>query len=159
MLGFQTTRMACSVGLGKSQPFIVILLVSYLELKTLIYIVVLWLGFYHYQKGDIYSFLLAYALNQIESAFFSQNLQKIPKSRRNLRESNGCRYKIMQKVTCQSNNLIYALSCNICGIQYVGQTQNRIMDRFNSHLSTIRRKSDTTVARHMATHNILDDPP
>ncbi len=65
----------------------------------------------------------------------------------------------MQNVSCQSNNLIYALCCNICGIQYVGQTQNCIMDRLNAHLSTFRRKSDTTVARHMATHGIFNDLP
>ncbi len=74
-------------------------------------------------------------------------------------KSNERTYRIMQNVTCQSNNLIYCLSCNICGVQYVGQTQNRIMDRFNAHLSTIRRKSDTTMARHMASHDISQDPP
>ncbi len=74
--------------------------------------------------------------------------------------STGRIYRIVHRVTYQTNNLIYALTCDICGQQYVSQTQNRIMDRFNSHLSTIRRKSDTTVARHMASHNIsTDDPP
>ncbi len=73
--------------------------------------------------------------------------------------SNHRVYKIVSTATCQSNNLIYALTCDLCHIQYVGQTQNRIMDRYNGHLSTIRCKADTTVARHMAKHNIFENPP
>ncbi len=73
--------------------------------------------------------------------------------------TNGRTYKIPSHVTCQSNNLIYTLTCDICGIQYVGQTKNRIMDRFNGHKTDIRNHKDTTVARHMASHNVTLDPP
>ena len=45
-------------------------------------------------------------------------------------------------------------------MQYVGQTKNRIMDRFNGHSSDIRNKDKKTpVARHMATHGVTNDPP
>ncbi len=85
---------------------------------------------------------------------------KLNKSGRITSLSNGRTYKIPSHVTCQSNNLIYALTCNICHIQYVGQTKNRIMDRFNSHKTDIRNHNDTTVARHMTFHNASpNDPP
>ena len=32
----------------------------------------------------------------------------------------------MKKVSCRSSNLIYAITCKICGMQYVGQTLLRI---------------------------------
>ncbi len=78
--------------------------------------------------------------------------------------------KCEEKLRYPRNSTLYQVSdltntqkftCNVpgCGIQYVGQTQNRIMDRFTKHLSTIRLQSDTTMARHMASHNIVDDPP
>ncbi len=77
--------------------------------------------------------------------------------------SNERIYRTKQNISCQTDNVIYCLTCNVpkCGVQYVGQTKNRIMDRFNGHLSDIRHadKSDTTVARHMATHNIKNNPP
>ncbi len=84
---------------------------------------------------------------------------RLNKTGRITSSSNGRTYKIPSNVTCQSNNLIYTLTCDICGIQYVGQTKNRIMDCFNGHKSDIRNNKDTTVARHMATHNATENPP
>ena len=46
-------------------------------------------------------------------------------------------YFTMKKVSCQSNNLIYCLSCTKCNIQYVGQTKNRLEDRFVVHFNHI----------------------
>ena len=46
-------------------------------------------------------------------------------------------------INCQSTNCIYH-----CGIQYVGQTKNKILTRFSSHHFDISHNSDTTVARH-----------
>ena len=56
-------------------------------------------------------------------------------------------HKITSKVNinCQSTNCIYLITC---GIQYVGQTKNKILTRFNSHHYDIRHNSDTTVAHH-----------
>ena len=52
------------------------------------------------------------------------------------------------EINCQSANLIYCITCSKCKIQYVGQTKNRIIDRFNSHHFDIMHNADTTVARH-----------
>ena len=49
-------------------------------------------------------------------------------------------FSCKKKVTCCTYNLVYCLTCNTCGIQYVGETMNSIRDRFNAHNSTIRCK-------------------
>ena len=74
-------------------------------------------------------------------------------------------YYTMKNVTCQSFNLIYCISCNICGIPYVGQTKNRIVDRIGSHFNDIKNAfegtnshNDSTVARHYHSHNDRDFP-
>ena len=61
---------------------------------------------------------------------------------------NGAKYQSMRHVNCQSSNLIYVITCIHCGIQYVGQTKNRILQRFQGHIFDISHDSDTTVARH-----------
>ena len=55
----------------------------------------------------------------------------------------------MTSVNCQSSNLIYVITCSTCGIQYVGQTKNRILTRFQGHFNDITHDRDTTVARHL----------
>ena len=39
------------------------------------------------------------------------------------------------------------IQCQICKIQYVGQTKNKILQRINQHYSSIRNKLETPVAR------------
>ena len=62
--------------------------------------------------------------------------------------STGKTYQSMINVNCQSSNLIYVITCRTCGIQYVGQTKNRILQRFQGHIFDINNNNDTTVARH-----------
>ena len=62
---------------------------------------------------------------------------------------NGRKYQSMKKATCQSSNLIYVITCKTCGIQYVGQTKNRLLTRFQGHFFDITHNNDTTVARHL----------
>ena len=54
----------------------------------------------------------------------------------------GRKYIVPQKFTCQFNNLIYLITCKQCKSQYVGQTKNRILDRFQGHLADIRYSSN-----------------
>ena len=51
-------------------------------------------------------------------------------------------------VNCQSENIIYLITCTTCEVQYVGQTRNRILQRFQGHFHDIKTNNDTTVARH-----------
>ena len=62
--------------------------------------------------------------------------------------STGRKYQIPAKMSCNSSNVIYMLECIKCGIQYVGQTKNKILTRINQHYSTIRTKAETPVSRH-----------
>jgi hypothetical protein len=58
-------------------------------------------------------------------------------------------YHSMINVTCKSNNLIYCITCNQCKLQYVGQTSNRIIDRFQAHFYSVTSKSNKNiVGRH-----------
>ena len=57
-------------------------------------------------------------------------------------------FKSMTSINCQTMNCIYLITCSSCGIQYVGQTKNKLLTRFNSHHYDISHNNDTTVARH-----------
>ena len=48
--------------------------------------------------------------------------------------TNGRSFQGMKRVTYQSSNLIYIITCKICGTQYVGQTQNCLLTRFQGHI-------------------------
>ena len=72
--------------------------------------------------------------------------------------NNNKTYNTITNGTCQSNNLIYCLECNWCHIKYVGQTRNRIIDRFQGHIFDIKHNNNTTVARHFHSHNDQIDP-
>ena len=54
-------------------------------------------------------------------------------------------YATKINICCQSNNLIYAITCLKCGKQYVGQTSRRLMDRFQGHFGTVSRKENNTL--------------
>ena len=55
-------------------------------------------------------------------------------------KTTGREYISKTNVSCQSSNLVYCLSCKACGIQYVGQTKRRLMDRFQDHFYKIDKK-------------------
>ena len=54
-------------------------------------------------------------------------------------------YKSKINVNCQKSNCIYLITCSYCGTQYVGQTKNKLLTRFNSHFGDIHHNHDTTV--------------
>ena len=62
--------------------------------------------------------------------------------------SKGDNLTYKSKINCQSSNCIYLITCSHCGTQFVGQTKNKLLTRFNSHFSDITHNNDTTVARH-----------
>ena len=57
-------------------------------------------------------------------------------------------FQLKININCQTSNCIYLITCSHCGIQYVGQTKNKLLTRFNSHHYDIVHNSDTTVPRH-----------
>ena len=68
--------------------------------------------------------------------------------------ATGKIYTAKHNITCNSNNLIYCISCKVCQKQYVGQTKNEIKERFKTHFYSIDHPSkvDTTIGRHFSSH-------
>jgi len=75
--------------------------------------------------------------------------------------TTGTRHSSKHNITCNSNNLIYCISCKHCSSQYVGQTKNSIKERFKCHFYSITQpdKSNTVVGRHFSSqdhHGLAD---
>ena len=61
----------------------------------------------------------------------------------------GKKYRARHNVSCNSNNLVYCISCTRCGKQYVGQTKNSLKQRFQGHFYQIVHDAEKTeVSRH-----------
>ena len=67
------------------------------------------------------------------------------------------RYSINYNLNCNSNNVVYLITCKKCSLQYVGSTITKFRLRFNNHKSRIRRhemlgqaekEADDLVYRH-----------
>ena len=63
--------------------------------------------------------------------------------------SNSSSHQIRGNITCSTSNVIYLISCRVCGIQYVGKTRTTLKRRFYGHRSTVNtKKLDTPVGQH-----------
>ena len=61
--------------------------------------------------------------------------------------------------SCVTNNVIYGLTCTVCGMVYIGETKRRLADRVTEHLRSIRLNTPgLPVARHfnLANHSSKD---
>jgi len=68
-------------------------------------------------------------------------------------------HNIRDHFTCQSENVVYCISCRLCNCLYIGETRRRLRERFSEHLRSIRNHSrGFPVAEHFnsASHS-LDD--
>ena len=68
------------------------------------------------------------------------------------RFSTGETRPIKSNLTCDTKNLIYMIQCNRCNLQYIGETKQRLKDRFNEHHHTIdspnNKSKPTTATEH-----------
>ena len=74
--------------------------------------------------------------------------------------TTGLHHTTMRRISCRSSNLIYAVTCNKCKLQYVGQTLLRIKDRFLGHFGDITKANqDKPLGKHFSqgNHNGIDD--
>ena len=63
----------------------------------------------------------------------------------------GRSYSVPQGGCCESSNLIYLLTCDLCDKQYVGQTKRPLRDRLREHFRYIsNRNIDQPLGRHFA---------
>ena len=68
-------------------------------------------------------------------------------------------FVIWHNFTCTSSNIIYCISCSKCCKLYIGETGQRLSDRFAEHLRSVRNNDvDKPVARHFnaANHSMSD---
>ena len=63
----------------------------------------------------------------------------------------GLSYDLRYDVDCTSRNVIYLITCKNCCKQYVGQTNQNVSRRMNSHRFDIRNCSINPIS-HVATH-------
>ena len=74
--------------------------------------------------------------------------------------TTGIIHNTMRNISCRSSNVIYAITCKNCDIQYVGQTLLRLKDRFVGHFGDIKNSlQDKPVGKHFSqgTHRGIDD--
>ena len=63
---------------------------------------------------------------------------------KNFTTANGSTWNIKSRITCNSKNVVYFLSCNLCdgNMNYIGQTTN-LRQRMNNHISESRSGTST----------------
>ena len=62
-------------------------------------------------------------------------------------------YPIKGHHTCLSHDVVYVINCDMCQIQYAGETSNSLDTGCQGHERTIRTKADHPVAHHYYTYN------
>ncbi len=59
-------------------------------------------------------------------------------------------HSIIDTLNCNSSHIIYLYTCNICKIQYVGETGNTLRNRTNRHRTAIKTgNEDNALAAHL----------
>ena len=61
--------------------------------------------------------------------------------------------------TCESNNVVYCISCKKCKVQYIGKTERELKLRISEHRGTINNKKlDKSVGDHfnLVGHRLSD---
>ena len=75
-------------------------------------------------------------------------------SRSSITGPNGVSFKISGNFNCNSQNVIYAITCNICPqAVYIGETSNSIRQRMNGHRNDIKHNRKKPVADHFNQSN------
>ena len=62
-------------------------------------------------------------------------------------------YDIRGSFTCQSRNIVYLLTCNICNKKYVGEREQTLNGRCRGHESNMRANNNNIVSKHYKEYN------
>ena len=67
-------------------------------------------------------------------------------------------YLVVYSLNCDSENVVYLITCKKCLKQYVGETKNPLRLTANNHLSSIRSNLISLIAEHFALpdHSVKD---
>ena len=63
-----------------------------------------------------------------------------------------------QDLSCKSKNLIYVLTCKVCAVQYVGETEQVLNTRMNGHKTGLRQ-GQTEEYRHFRCDDAHNNVP
>ncbi|XP_071807127.1 uncharacterized protein [Asterias amurensis] len=74
---------------------------------------------------------------------------------RSLPINDDAPYEIKSRITCTTKNIIYLITCKECNIQYVGQTQRKLKERFGEHRSSVNTAA--TVTHHFSGDHSVHD--
>src|SRR5271165_4727247 len=62
-------------------------------------------------------------------------------------------FPLLSAMNCNVSNVVYLITCNICSIQYVGETGMRLRDRLNVHRSCVTTSKLTPIGIHFNANN------
>ena len=71
-------------------------------------------------------------------------------------KTSGKSYNMRSSTTCKTANLIYLIQCKKCGCQYVGETEQALNERMNSHRTDIRHKKTEKPVANSRDHTMDD---
>jgi hypothetical protein len=72
--------------------------------------------------------------------------------------TTGKEYKIFCNVNYKTPNVVYLLDCQVCGLQYVGESVQPFNKRMNGHRSDLTKKTLLPVSQHFVSPgHSLDD--
>ena len=57
-----------------------------------------------------------------------------------------------KKLTCNTNNLVYLVTCDNCSCQYVGETNQQLNERFNDHRNRIKDPNKVSKSTLLVDH-------
>ena len=67
--------------------------------------------------------------------------------------------EINKQVNCQTRNILYCISCDRCTVQYIGETERSLQERFSEHKGyAINQKTSKTTGEHFSQkgHKVSD---
>ncbi len=72
--------------------------------------------------------------------------------------ANGYTFELRGTYSCTTSFIIYMITCSLCKKQYVGQSSNSLHQRMIAHVMDIRKKTETSVAKHFneGTHSLTN---
>ena len=66
--------------------------------------------------------------------------------------ATGKTYYIKSNISCSSFNIFYMIQCNLCGKQYIGETNRRLKDLFHEQRRPILSTNGSSIHRAVSEH-------
>ena len=57
--------------------------------------------------------------------------------------TNNFKHKLTGEFSCNTKGVVYVLTCDKCGDQYVGQTERKLSTRVKEHMTSVDKKEKT----------------